>query len=271
MYNLGLLGEKLSHSFSPIIHEFIFKNLNIKAHYDLFEVNENEILNFKKKMITNNIKGVNITIPYKKTFIDYLNSISPSAKKIGAINLLYIKNNKFYGDNTDYYGFKKTILNNNINVNNKNIYIIGRGGASLAVKAVLKDLRATNIISLYRKDKNSPIVFPNNISTKKETNIIINTTPVGMYPNINENIVPKDFLKNFSVAIDLIYNPLETVFLKEAKTLNLKTINGLTMLIEQAIKTDEILLDIKIDENFKKKLYEYLKKYFKINNFSKSL
>ncbi len=260
MLNFGLLGEKLSHSLSPLIHKFIFKNLNVEAEYKLFEVSQNEIKNFKKRMMEENISAVNITVPYKKIFIQDLDFISKSAKQIGAINLLYLKENKFYGDNTDYYGFEKTLLANKIesNIENKNIYIIGRGGASLAIKAVLKNLGATKVFSLYRENKNSLIIFPKNISEDIERNIIINATPVGIYPNINENIVPEDFLKNFKIAIDLIYNPAETLFLKQAKKMGIQAINGLTMLVEQAIKTDEILLNIKIDEKLRKDLYIFI-------------
>lgn len=261
--NFGLLGEKLSHSFSPLIHKFIFENLGIDLNYNLFEVTQDEIMNFKDEMKKYNILGVNITIPYKKSFIENLDYISENAKKIAAINLLYLRENKFYGDNTDYFGFKETLLKNNIEVGDKNFYIIGRGGASLAVKAVLTDLGAKNTCSLYRENKNSYIIFPKNISKDIEKNIIINTTPVGMYPNIHDNIIPENFLKNFTLAIDLIYNPLETVFLNKAKAFGLKTINGLTMLIEQAIKTDEILLDIKINEKIRKNLYIFIENFIK--------
>lgn len=255
---IGLLGKNLSHSFSPLIHNFIYKKLNLKLNYELFEVGENEIDNFKNHMLKENIKAVNITIPYKKRFIDSLDFITENAKKIAAINLMYIKNGKFYGDNTDYYGFEYSLKKNSVNVENKKIYILGRGGASLAVDSVLRNLGATDINYIFRADKKSPVIFDENISG----DILINTTPVGMYPNIYDNIIPPDIISKFSLAIDLIYNPLETKFLKIASALNLKTINGLDMLIEQAIKTDEILFEKKFNMTLREDLKFYLEKFF---------
>lgn len=252
MIKIGLLGEKLSHSLSPILHKIILKNLNIQAEYVLYEVSKEDIINFKEYMQTNNIKGVNITIPYKKIFIDKLNSLSNEAKEIGAINLLYIKDNKYFGANTDYYGFMQTLVLNNIDVKNKKVAVIGRGGASASVSKVLKDMRAGEIIFCFRKDKNSKVDF----SKISKGDIIINTTPVGMYPNIDESIADENIIKKFKVAIDLIYNPIETKFLKLAKENGLVAINGMDMLIEQAIKTDEILFEKEISEMMKNKIRE---------------
>jgi len=166
------------------------------------------------------------------------------------------KDNKFYGDNTDYYGFKYTLTKNDIDVKNKKIAIIGKGGASASVYKVLKDMEAEDITFYFRKNKLSKIEFPENIGG----DIIINTTPVGMFPNVEDNLVSKEILKKFKIAIDLIYNPLETKFLKEAKECGLKTINGLDMLIEQALKTDEILYGILLSTQLKKKIRKKIKK-----------
>lgn len=258
---VGLLGEKLSHSLSPLIHNHIYKNLGLELDYELFEVDKMNIHNFQNYMLENNVNAVNITIPYKKTFINSLDFISENAKKIGSINLMYQKNKKFYGENTDYYGFRYTLEKNNIEVKNKRIYILGRGGSALAVNTVLQDLGAKDINFLFRKDKESPIIFDENLSG----DILINTTPIGMYPNIDDCLVDKNLLSNFKVAIDLIYNPFETKFLKLAKKNNLQAINGLEMLITQAIKTDEILFDLflntelrsKIEQELKEKIYKF--------------
>ena len=265
MRKFGLLGKKLSHSLSPLLHKTFFEDIGLKDEYKLYEVDETEIDNFKNYMLENSIEGVNITVPYKKTFLDKLDFISNEAKEIGAINLLYIKDNKFYGDNTDYYGFKQTLLTNQIEPSGKKIAIIGRGGASASVYKVLKDMGAEDITFYFRKDKLSEIEFPEDISG----DIIINTTPVGMYPNIEDNIVDEQILKKFKIAIDLIYNPLETKFLKIARKNNLKTINGMEMLIEQALKTDEILYDIvlsnQIREKITKKIIKRVKEFYEDN------
>ena len=265
MRKFGLLGKKLSHSLSPLLHKTFFEDIGLKDEYKLYEVDETEIDNFKNYMLENSIEGVNITVPYKKTFLDKLDSISDEAKAIGAINLLYIKDNKFYGDNTDYYGFKYTLIKNDVDVKNKKIAIIGKGGASASVYKVLKDMGVEDITFYFRKDKLSEIEFPEDMVG----DIIINTTPVGMYPNIEDNIVDEKILKNFEIAIDLIYNPLETKFLKIARENGLKTINGVDMLIEQALKTDEILYDIvlsnQLREKIIKKIIKRVKEFYEDN------
>lgn len=265
MRKFGLLGKKLSHSLSPLLHSIFFEEMGIEAEYKLYEVAEHEIDNFKNYMFENSIEGVNITVPYKKAFLDKLDFISDEAKEIGAINLLYIKENKFYGDNTDYYGFKQTLLTNQIEPSGKKIAIIGRGGASASVYKVLKDMGAEDIAFYFRKDKLSKIEFPEDMTG----DIIINTTPVGMYPNIEDNIVDEQILKKFNIAIDLIYNPLETKFLEIARKNALKTVNGMEMLIGQALKTDEILYDIvlsnQLREKIIKKIIKRVKEFYENN------
>lgn len=265
MRKFGLLGKKLSHSLSPLLHSIFFEEMGIEAEYKLYEVAEHEIDNFKNYMFENSIEGVNITVPYKKAFLDKLDFISDEAKEIGAINLLYIKENKFYGDNTDYYGFKQTLLTNQIEPSGKKMAIIGRGGASASVYKVLKDMGAEDIAFYFRKDKLSKIEFPEDMTG----DIIINTTPVGMYPNIEDNIVDEQILKKFNIAIDLIYNPLETKFLEIARKNGLKTVNGMEMLIGQALKTDEILYDIvlsnQLREKIIKKIIKRVKEFYENN------
>lgn len=265
MRKFGLLGKKLSHSLSPLLHSIFFEEMGIEAEYKLYEVAEHETDNFKNYMFENSIEGVNITVPYKKAFLDKLDFISDDAKEIGAINLLYIKENKFYGDNTDYYGFKQTLLTNQIELSGKKIAIIGRGGASASVYKVLKDMGAEDIAFYFRKDKLSKIEFPEDMTG----DIIINTTPVGMYPNIEDNIVDEQILKKFNIAIDLIYNPLETKFLEIARKNGLKTVNGMEMLIGQALKTDEILYDIvlsnQLREKIIKKIIKRVKEFYENN------
>ncbi|WP_298971482.1 shikimate dehydrogenase [uncultured Fusobacterium sp.] len=265
MRKFGLLGKKLSHSLSPLLHSIFFEEMGIEAEYKLYEVAEHEIDNFKNYMFENSIEGVNITVPYKKAFLDKLDFISDEAKEIGAINLLYIKENKFYGDNTDYYGFKQTLLTNQIEPSGKKMAIIGRGGASASVYKVLKDMGAEDIAFYFRKDKLSKIEFPEDMTG----DIIINTTPVGMYPNIEDNIVDEQILKKFNIAIDLIYNPLETKFLEIARKNGLKTVNGMEMLIGQALKTDEILYDLvlsnQLREKIIKKIIKRVKEFYENN------
>jgi len=163
MRKFGLLGKKLSHSLSPLLHKVFFEEFGVEAEYKLYEVTETEIANFKSYMLENSIEGVNITVPYKKVFLDKLDFISDEAKAIGAINLLYIKDNKFYGDNTDYYGFKQTLISNQIKPSEKRIAIIGKGGANVdALRAKLNKLTGKqvhiNIIEIKRPDLDAHLV-----------------------------------------------------------------------------------------------------------------
>ncbi len=262
MFKIGLLGEKLSHSYSKIIHEIIFSHENINSEYKLYECPKENVESFQEYMKKNDIKGVNITMPYKLFFMDKLDEISEQAKQLGSINLMYFHEDKIYGDNTDYYGFLQTLIKNNIDVTNKSVSIIGNGGAAKAVKGVLKNLNAKEIHSYFRKDKKSKIEFIVKGDAPKG-DILINTTPIGMYPDVNSCPIDKKFIKNFNVVIDLIYNPLETELLKEAKLNSIKAVNGIEMLIYQAMKTDEILFNKKFGDE----LFECIKNHlnYRIN------
>ncbi|MFA9398391.1 MAG: shikimate dehydrogenase [Clostridiaceae bacterium] len=256
----GLIGEKLGHSFSKSLHETIFKYCELNNSYELFEIEKNnlekEFYEFKEK----NISGINVTIPYKVDVMKYLTSISNEAKKIGAVNTLYFKNNEIIGYNTDYFGFKKALLYSNIDLKGKKVLILGTGGASKAILEVIKDEGATNITIASRNlDKKSgfeqyDFVEYKDIVKLKDYYAVINCTPVGMYPKISEMIIDKEVLKQFKIAIDLIYNPYETLFLKQGKQLGLKTLNGLPMLVYQGIKSEEIWNNIVVDKKIEDKI-----------------
>jgi shikimate dehydrogenase len=250
MKKFGLLGEKLIHSKSPQIHKEILKYINREGTYKLIETSKE-----KMSQYINKYDGLNVTIPYKIEVIKYLNDITDVAKNIGAVNTIY----KGVGYNTDYYGFKKMLNIKNIDVENKMIYILGTGGASKAVHQYLKDNNSKSVIFVSRSKQNK------NTITYSELNdvngdIIINTTPVGMYPNIEKSPVNNKILKNFNIAIDLIYNPLETKFLFHAKELGLYTVNGLYMLIGQAIKAEEIWQECDIEIELLEKIYNQLRR-----------
>ena len=250
MLKYALLGEKLSHSLSPEIHEEIFKALGINASYTLVEVSPEGI-----KEEISKYDGLNVTIPYKTEVIKYLSEISKEAKAIGAVNTIY--GNKGY--NTDYFGFGKMLEINNIPVKNHRVVILGTGGASKAVHQYLKDHQAKEITFVSRGKVGENII---NYDTLKDVtgDLIINTTPVGMYPNVEKSPVTQDVLKKFNFAVDLIYNPAETKFLKLAKTQGLRTTNGLYMLVGQAVKAEEIWQKKAIADDLINKIHEMLRK-----------
>ena len=235
MEKCGLLGEKLGHSFSPMIHSFLGR-----YSYDLFEKKIDELEDFIKN---GDYTGLNVTIPYKKEVMKYCDKLSYNAKKIGCVNTI-IKNpdGSIFGDNTDYYGFKYTVLNSNINIYNKKVIILGNGGATLTVEAVMKDLKAREIVIISRKGENNY----DNISKHYDADIIVNATTIGMYPNNGVSLINLEKFTKCSGVFDLIYNPHLTRLLLDAKRLNIPYANGLIMLVAQAKKASELFTSRKI-------------------------
>lgn len=244
----GLLGEKLGHSLSPEIHKDILEKNNMSGVYKLFEVPKMQLENFVIGTKLIKVKGVNVTIPYKESIMKYLDYISDEAERIGAVNTVLVKNNKLYGYNTDYFGIEVMLKIKNIIVNNKIAVILGSGGACKAMVTYLLD---NNIEKIYIVSRTPQKVTLNEISEKIsiinykeliniEGDIIINSTPVGMYPNIGKSVIKQEIINKFDIAIDLIYNPEETEFLKIAKEQGKITVGGLYMLVGQAVKSQSI-------------------------------
>lgn len=256
----GLLGEKLIHSYSPEIHNMIFKNLNINGSYSLINTKKNELKNTINTLKEKSFIGVNVTIPYKIESMKYLDHISKEAQKIGAVNTIYFSKDGILGYNTDYYGFLSLIEKNSINICGSKALILGTGGASKAVYHALIDEGINEVLFASRTKKNfkKNIISYDEIMFLKGYDIIINCTPVGMYPNVNFSPVDKAYLKNFNAAIDLVYNPHETLFIKYAKESNLKYANGLYMLISQAVKSQEIWNSIIIPAETSEIIYKKL-------------
>lgn len=266
MKTYGLIGEKLGHSLSPVIHQYIFEKYNIKGYYSLYEVEKDNAENIIKGMNILGIEGVNITIPYKETLLDKIDFLSDEVKKIGAVNVLKIKSQKSYGYNSDYYGFIRLLERGKIEIKNKKCVILGTGGAAKSVITALNDLGAESITvvsrTLSNKLTNLLKIFPYiNLAVYEnflEGDVIVNTTPVGMYPNIGDSPVGEEIIKRFTAAVDIVYNPLKTEFLKLAEKNKLQCADGLYMLIEQAIKAQEIWQERKFEDSLGEELYSYL-------------
>lgn len=233
MKRYGLLGEKLSHSYSKIIHSVILESLHLEASYTLLECKEEELKEYIQQLKQGVYSGFNVTIPYKKKIMKYLDGIDDKAKAIGSVNTVYLKNGKVYGTNTDYDGFLETIKYYQISVQNKECYILGTGGASLAIRKVLSDLGG-HCYFVSRTPKEEQIGYSE--LEEKKMDILVNTTPVGMFPNIGHSPISKELAQKAKVVIDIIFNPLETQLLKDAHS----KINGLYMLVLQAIKAEEV-------------------------------
>lgn len=250
----GLIGEKLGHTYSPIIHQKIMEELNIAGHYGLFQVKRERLKDVVSGLKALGYAGINVTIPYKTDIIESLDYMSPESEKIGAVNVVYIdKDGMAAGYNTDYHGFGMMLKNANIKTEGENAAILGTGGASKAVSQYLKDNGIKNLIFITRDVLAAKQKFPDDevISYEqsekvKNCSTIINTTPLGMYPNIQAAPVEEKYLSRFSQAVDLIYNPSETLFIKQAKEMGIKCTNGLYMLVAQAVKSQEIWNETKI-------------------------
>ena len=236
---LALIGEKLGHSFSAIIHNYVFKKFNISANYKLIETNDlAEFIKYAKA----NLLGFNITIPYKEKILPYIDYLSPEAKKLNNVNTIKIINNKLYGYNTDYIGFLEMLKHYNIDPLNKDIYILGSGGASKTIYNSLLDL-ANNIKMVSRTLHDDKTISYQDLEKINNIDLIINATPVGMYPNIFNMPLKEEIIKRSKDVLDLIYNPKQTEFLKVKNSFN----NGLLMLIIQALEADKIWFNIDYD------------------------
>jgi len=240
----GLIGKQLSHSFSEKYFSAKFEKQKIKeVKYKNFPLeNINQILDLISK--NTDLKGFNVTIPYKEQIIPFLDKLSSDAKKIGAVNTVKIIKNEnksiLKGYNTDIYGFEKSLIPN-ISEHHKQAIILGTGGASKAVKFVL-DKNKIKYIQVSRKKTNDYFIY-NELDKEifLSHQIIINTTPVGTFPEVNEfPQITYKYLNNNHLLYDLIYNPSETKFLYFGKKQGAKTINGLKMLELQAEKAWEI-------------------------------
>lgn len=246
-----LLGEHLGHSFSAIIHNYIYKRLNLDNEYTLREEKKEDIINVVNDLKNGTLKGINVTIPYKVEIMKYLDYISDEAKKIGAVNTVKSVNGKLYGYNTDYMGFEMELNHFNVSPKNKKTYILGNGGASKAVIQLFID-KNYDFEIVARSSHGYDVISYEEFEKRCDKDIVINCTPVGMYPNIDNIVVSEESLKD-SIGVDLIYNPLETKFMKSCK----EGYNGLYMLVGQAVRAFEIWEDIKID--FIDEIFEYVK------------
>ena len=221
----GVLGKSLPHTYSPQIHkEFA------DYEYTILERTEDQVRAIFEG--AENLDGFNVTIPYKKLAASFCKELSSAAKEIGAVNtVVALPGGGFSGDNTDVFGFTFMLTNAGIDVAGKNCLILGTGGASAAVNYALKQMGAGSINFCSRTGQ---INYENVYKVAADTQIIINTTPVGMFPEIDNSPVDLSQFKNLEAAADIVYNPSRTKFLQQAQELGLKTAGGLSMLVAQA-------------------------------------
>lgn len=248
----GLIGEHLGHSFSKEIHEMLGKYT-----YEICEIAKDNLDSFMKEKA---FIAINVTIPYKQQVIPYLDFIDDKAQSIGAVNTIVNKNNKLYGYNTDYYGLKSLIQTNDIDVKNKKVLLLGNGGTSKTARTVLKDLQAKEIVIVdINKDENV-ITYDDALKYHTDSEIIVNTTPCGMYPDNDGCIVDIELFKNLEAVVDVVYNPIRTAIVSNSLKKGIKAVSGLYMLVAQAVYAAGIFLDEKILENEIDRIYNIIKK-----------
>ena len=247
----GLIGEHLKHSFSKEIHQSL-------GGYD-YEIKEISKSDFDKFMTVRDFLAINVTIPYKEQVIPYLHFIDEHAKEIGAVNTIVNRGGLLYGYNTDFYGMNMLISHAGVDLVGKKVAILGTGGTSKTAKAVATSLSAKEIITVSRKIGDGIITYDELNSQHSDTEIIINTTPVGMYPDIYKKPIDIKKFPNLSGVIDAVYNPLQTTLVQDAREIGIPAEGGLYMLIAQGVRASEIFLGKEYERKTLDALYKKIK------------
>lgn len=233
----GLIGRKLGHSYSVPIHKALGNDI-----YKLYEMEPEEIGGFVSNP---DLGGINVTVPYKLEVMQYLDEISPEALEIGAVNTVVRREGRLYGYNTDEYGFRVMLDAAKISLSGKKVMILGDGGASKTAQYCAKQLGAREIV-VIDVDNNTPEF----LARHKDTEILINCTPVGMKPNYLRSAVELDGFPACEGVVDVIYNPLRTKLIMDAEKRGIKHIGGLLMLTAQAKRAHELFFDTAVSDDF---------------------
>lgn len=244
----GLIGEKLGHSFSKDIHERIADYT-----FDLIPLSKEEFKTFMEKK---EFTALNVTIPYKKDVIPYLDEMDEHAKAIGAVNTIVNRDGKLKGYNTDLTGFLYMVKKHNVHMEGKKVLIIGNGGASAAIQAVVQHESAGSMVIVDVVPGNGAISYDEMFSSHLDAEIIINTSPIGMYPRIGNAPIDISMFHKCEAVLDVIYNPILTRLCFEAQEMDIKRVNGLEMLIAQAKQSVEFFLDKSIDDQIIDDIYQ---------------
>ena len=266
----GLIGEHLGHSFSKQIHERI-----ADYEYSLLSLPPNELEHF---IMHSDYSGINVTIPYKKAVIPFLDELSQEASRIGSVNTIVRRGGRLYGHNTDYYGFKRMTERAGVSFSGSKVLILGTGGTSLTAQAVAHDLGAVEIIVVSR----SGDVNYRNVYNHTDADVIVNTTPVGMYPDNSGNIIEPERFPQLHGVVDVVYNPLRTNLLLDSQgygkwqslrqaqehgqnqelgqRLAIAASGGLPMLVYQAVAAAEIFTGNNIDDTVSERIIEDMRR-----------
>lgn len=236
MLRCGLLGQTLGHSWSPRIHTLLGD-----YEYLLYEKSEQEIPSFLR---SGSWDGLNVTIPYKKTVLPYLDVLSPVAESIGSVNTIVRRaDGTLFGDNTDVDGFVAMVRLSGFSVAGTKVLVLGSGGASVSICEALRSMNATPVVV----SRHGPIDY-DHISDQSDAAWLVNTTPVGMYPNIDSSPLDLTLLPNLRGVLDIVYNPPVTRLMTQAQSLGLPALSGLYMLVAQARRSAELFTNTSISD-----------------------
>ena len=245
----GLIGGKLGHSLSPAIHQLFFEYTGKTGSYELLETDLEALPELMGKL-RQGFVGTNVTIPHKLHVMPLLDEIAPEAKAIGAVNTIKFTPEGAFGYNTDYFGFGRMLEYNDIKVTGKVCAVLGTGGAARAVVKYLADKKCAKLYlvtrDVFKVDSHFAKIAPKIkvIDYARldaiQGDVLVNCTPVGMYPKVEAAPVSSEVSFAFDASVDLIYNPAQTLFLKQAAEAGNKAVNGLFMLVAQAVAAQEI-------------------------------
>jgi shikimate dehydrogenase len=245
---VGVIGDPIEHSLSPRMHNAAFEYLGLDFLYLPFRVLEKDLKNAVRGARAFNLKGFNVTIPHKVSIIKFLDDVDLIARKIGAVNTVVNQEGELLGYNTDGLGALEALREGGVDPKGKKIVVIGAGGASRAItfqlagecskltilnRTKIKAVKLAKLIDVGTEVQGRSLTPKSLESSLNDSDILINTTSVGMHPNVNESPVPKAFLHKDLVVFDIVYNPLETLLLKYARNAGAKSINGVGMLVNQ--------------------------------------
>ncbi len=248
----GCIAEKLGHSFSKEIHSYL-----ADYPYELCEIAPDKLGEF---MRAKDFLAINVTIPYKQGVIPYLDEISETAKSIGAVNTIVNKNGNLYGYNTDFFGMKTLMLTNGMSPNGKKALVLGSGGTSKTAVAVLESLGAREIIKVSRTARDGAVTYEEAYARHSDAEFIVNTTPVGMYPNIGVSPIDLNRFPRVESVVDAVYNPLRSRLVSDALEKGIKAVGGLYMLVAQAARACELFIDTEISAEKINKVFQIMYK-----------
>lgn len=264
MKQIVVIGDPIEHSLTPTIYNAAFQDAGLSQQYESkkLRIKTNDLEKFVNRTRKENISGANVTIPHKTRIIQYLDRLTPKAELIQAVNVVYKKNNEIVGDNTDVIGFKNSLTEKNVEISGKKAIILGAGGVARAIAFTLASSGLKNLVILNRtlnkaEELKKWIKDNFEIRTKigvteelqeeiQDTDILINCTPIGMKGELEtKSLVPSNCFHSNLIVIDIVYNPIITKLLRDAKKKDLEIIDGSRMFLHQAIASFELLTNQK--------------------------